>query len=286
MHWAKNLLLVVPVVTAHAWTSTAIASALLAAVAFSFAASAIYLVNDVLDAPYDRQHPRKRTRPVAARELPTGAAVVGAVALAGAAVATGQLVGSTVVWWLGVYGALMLSYSAWIKRLVALDVVVLAIGYTMRLAAGAAAIAVKLSPWLAAFSLFVFLSLALLKRASELGALRGDARADAPPFEAPIVYGRGYVAGDADAVATLGMGAATLAVLVLALYVTSPEVQRLYRQPEVLWLLCPTVTYWQMRFWLLARRGVVADDPVLYALRDLPSLCVLVTCVACVVLAL
>lgn len=284
MHWAKNLLVLVPVMTAHAWRAPAIRDAFLAGLAFSLVASAIYLVNDVRDAPFDRTHARKRARAVAAGELSSRMAIAAAVTLGVAATLVARPLGTTVLAWLAAYAALMLAYSAWIKRLVALDVVALAIGYTMRLAVGAAAIGVALSPWLAAFSLFVFLSLALLKRATELRTL--SIQAPAGGVTDARVAGRGYAAGDGDVVLALGIASATVAVLVLALYVTSPEVRVLYRHPQVLWMLCPTVTYWQMRFWILARRGEVADDPVLHALRDVPSLCVLATCVACVLLAL
>lgn len=279
MHWWKNLLLLVPAFTAHEWRNGgAVANALVALAVFSLVASAIYLLNDVFDAPADRLHPRKRGRPVASGALPVSIATAAAVVSLVAAGATAAAVVPRTLPALGIYVPLMVAYSAVLKRLVALDVVVLAVGYTLRLAAGAAAVRVPLSPWLAAFSMFVFLSLALLKRSSELHA--------AAASDGERLHGRGYQRADADAVTTLGMAMASIAVLVLALYVNAPEVSVLYRRPQVLWLLCPTVGYWQLRFWVLARRGVVQDDPVLFALRDPPSLCVLATCGALVLLAL
>ncbi len=285
MHWGKNLLLLVPAFTAHEWRhAPAVGSALFGVLVFSLVASATYLVNDVLDAPADRLHPRKCGRPIASGAVPARLAMSMAVILVAVAAAATIAAVPQMLSTLGVYALLMTAYSLVLKRLVVLDVVVLAIGYTLRLAAGAAAVRVALSPWLAAFSLFVFLSLALLKRASEL---RGAATSAGSGWtDGGRLRGRGYETGDADTVTTLGVATSSIAVLVLALYVNAPEVSALYRRPHVLWLLCPTVAYWQFRFWILARRGVVQDDPVLFALRDPPSLCVLATCVALVLIAL
>lgn len=281
-HWAKNGLVLVPTLTAHAWRDPRVfVHAFLVTVAFSLIASAIYLVNDVLDAPHDRQHAVKRDRPIASGALAPSLAIGLAfvlVLMAGLAI---RDVASPVRIVLLAYGVLMLAYSLLLKRVLALDVVALAIGYTLRLAAGAAGIDVKLSPWLAAFSLFVFASLALLKRAAELRALVQREYPAALP--AP---GRAYASADLPIVSMLGASSAMVAVMVLALYVTSPEVRVLYRAPEVLWLLCPTVLFWLVRLWVLALRGVVREDPVLFALRDLPSLAVLAACVGVVLLAL
>ncbi len=281
-HWAKNGLVLVPTLTAHAWRDPhAITHALLVTLAFSLVASAIYLVNDVLDAPYDRQHVVKRDRSIASGALATPLALCLALLLILLAVLATNDVAPRVRTVLLTYGVLMLAYSFVLKRVLALDVIALAIGYTLRLAAGAAGIEVKLSPWLAAFSLFVFASLALLKRAAELRALVQREQ----PVTAPVP-GRAYNGADLPIVSMLGASAAMVAVLVLALYVTSPEVRGLYRAPEVLWLLCPTVLFWLVRLWVLALRGAVREDPVLFALHDVPSLSVLATCIGVVLLAL
>ena len=292
-HWAKNLLVLVPTLTAHAWRDPlALSHALSVTVAFSLTASAIYLVNDVLDAPHDREHPVKRHRPVAAGTLTSRTALAVACILLGISWLIIHNLGSTVEMVLGGYALLMLGYAVWMKRVLALDIVVLAVGYTLRLAAGAAGIDVKLSPWLAAFALFVFGSLAMLKRAAELRAvgLRELAETDAAPTSprhtARLVRGRAYTSDDLPIVSTLGAAAGMVAVMVLALYVTSPDMRALYGRPEVLWLLCPTVLFWLVRLWVLALRGVVREDPVLFAMRDLPSLAVLASCVAVVLLAL
>lgn len=281
-HWAKNGLVLVPTLTAHAWRDPhALAHAVLVMLAFSLIASAVYLVNDVLDAPHDRQHAVKRDRPIASGALASSHAIGLALLLVLLAVLVIRDVASSVRIVLLAYGALMVAYSLLFKRLLALDVVALAVGYTLRLAAGAAGINVKLSPWLAAFSLFVFASLALLKRAAELRALvRRESPAEMP------VPGRAYSSADLPIVSMLGASSAMVAVLVLALYVTSVEVRGLYRAPEVLWLLCPTVLFWLVRLWVLALRGVVREDPVLFALRDIPSLSVLAACIGVVLLAL
>ncbi len=289
-HWAKNLLVLVPTLTAHAWRDLpALSHALSVTIGFSLTASAIYLVNDVLDAPHDREHPVKRHRPVAAGTLEPRMALAVAFALACISWRIIHYLGRDVEMVLGGYAVLMLGYAVWMKRVLALDIVVLAVGYTLRLAAGAAGIDVKLSPWLAAFSLFVFGSLAMLKRAAELRAvgLREQAEPNAPASHtARAVRGRAYTSDDLPIVSTLGAAAGMVAVMVLALYVTSPDVRSLYGRPEVLWLLCPTVLFWLVRLWVLALRGVVREDPVLFAMRDLPSLAVLASCVVVVMLAL
>ena len=287
-HWAKNLLVLVPTLTAHVWRDlAAVANALIVTAAFSLTASAIYLVNDVLDAPHDRLHAVKRHRPVASGAITPWTALLAAAALLVTSALAVRHLPNDVRNVLVGYAALMIAYVLLLKRVLALDVVVLAIGYTLRLAAGAAGIDVRLSPWLAAFSLFVFASLALLKRSAELRAARQRAStASDTSVESPPVPGRAYSVDDLPVVSMLGAAAGMVAVMVLALYVTSPDVLALYRRPQVLWLLCPTVLFWLFRLWVLALRGVVREDPLLFALRDLPSVAVLCCCVGVVLLAL
>lgn len=258
--WVKNVLLAVPLVAAHrvldlsAWLSVTAAF-----LAFSFVASAAYLVNDLLDLKADRLHPQKRFRPVASGLFPVGRALgtAAALALAGFAIARAMLPASFTAY-LALYVFLTLTYSLYLKRRLLVDVLALASLYTLRVLAGAVAIEVVVSEWLLMFSLFLFLSLAFLKRMIELQEAPGDVK----------VPGRGYFAGDLPVVRAIGVGSGLLSALVLALYASSPAVSVLYGSPRVLWLLCPLLIYWVARLWFLAERREVSSDPVVFALRD------------------
>lgn len=260
-HWAKNALVLVPLAAAHRLDEPALLlRASLAFLSFGLVASAVYVLNDLADVEADRRHPRKRTRPFASGALPpwAGAALAPALLLAGAGVAAVLPPEFQVV--IGAYFALTTAYSLALKREPVLDVVVLAALHTARLFAGAAAAEIEVSEWLASFSMFLFLSLALLKRASELVQGEPDARAALP--------GRGWVGADRDAVFSLGAASGYVAVLVLALYLSSGEVFVLYAHPRRLWLLCPLLLYWVSRMWVKARRGAIHDDPLVHAFRD------------------
>jgi 4-hydroxybenzoate polyprenyltransferase len=259
--WAKNLLVLVAVFTAHRYADVASwQQALRMFAAFCLAASAIYAVNDALDVADDRRHPDKSRRPFASGALPVATAwwlTPLLLALAAALVwplprEAGQA--------LAAYVALSLAYSLLLKRVLWLDVLVLAVLYVLRVGAGAFAIAVPLSPWLLGFALFLFVSLATLKRYGELAMNAG----------APL-DGRAYRSSDAPIVLALGTASALTAVLVFALYVQSADVRALYSRPALLWLVAPVLLYWLARLWTLAGRGIVRADPILFALRDLPS---------------
>jgi len=260
-HWAKNLLVFVPLVTAHRVLDAPSAiAAFLAFVAFSLAASAVYLVNDIADIEDDRRHATKRHRAIAAGELARGTAL---------AVAFCFLIGAALAAWplprqfadfLGLYLVVNLAYSAGLKRVMLLDVFVLTGFYVLRILAGAAAIEVPVSHWLLAFSLFVFLSLALAKRHVELGGSTARANGRAA--------GRGYAVGDAPMLGVFGAASGYLSILVFALYITSEQVVAVYRSPPMLWFAVPLLLYWLSRVWLLAHRGELDEDPMLFALRD------------------
>jgi 4-hydroxybenzoate polyprenyltransferase len=256
--WVKNLLIFVPIVGAHRMLDvTSVRLAVLTLIAFSACASAIYIVNDIIDIDSDRQHPRKRHRPFAAGELsiPIGAAMSAALMTGGMVLG---LVGVSLnlALTLAAYVAANFAYSLWLKREPVADVFLLTGLYELRLVAGAIATSIPLSTWLLAFALFFFLSLAFVKRYTEVSTRIGD------------VPGRGY--GEQDALWMHGIGTSSgyMAILVLALYVNSPEVMRLYAQPRLLLLLCPILLYWLSRIWFRAGRGAVHDDPVVEALRD------------------
>ena len=230
---------------------------------FSLLASAVYLINDIQDLEHDREHPIKRTRPLAAGEIGSGAAVVVAVLLTTAsfALAWGLPREFLLVW--ASYLVLTTLYSFGLKRLVVLDVMVLGALYTTRVVAGAAVVAVPLSRWFLAFAVFLFSSLAILKRMVEsLGVASRKEES---------VGGRGWTVHDLPVLLGFGTACSVAAALVYCLYITSDEVLLLYGRPDILWLGLPILLYWLGRVWLLAHRGLVHEDPLLFALRDRAS---------------
>jgi len=261
--WVKNLILFVPVLTAHKLLlMPVLLQAVFAFVAFSLCASAVYILNDLLDIDADRHHPTRRLRPFAAGELPLPAGLIAFPLLfAVSAVLAAQLPARFVAV-LGIYVILTTSYSLRLKETPLLDVFCLAGLYTIRLIAGHEATLIKYSFWLLLFAMFIFLSLALVKRFTELISARQQNKID--------IKGRGYVASDLELVATLGTSSGYLAVLVLALYVNSREVteMKLYNNPMLLLLICPLLLYWISRVWMLAHRGQMHDDPIIFALKD------------------
>jgi len=264
--WAKNLLVFIPMLTAHRLADAqSAASAMLAFAAFSFAASATYMMNDLADLEHDRVHPYKRRRALAAGDLPVWVAVVLAPQLLALAFVVAIPLPAPFVAELACYCIAALAYSLWLKRLALVDVFTLAGLYTVRILAGAAAIAVPVSSWLLLFSLFLFLSLALAKRHAELA--RASLHAGAPP-----VAGRGYGGADRALVGLLGVSAGQVSILVFALYLSSPAVAALYRHPGLLWIACPLLLYWIARVWLFAYRERLTEDPLVFALRDRVSI--------------
>jgi 4-hydroxybenzoate polyprenyltransferase len=257
LHWTKNVLVFAPVILAHRTDDpAALTAALLAFLSFCLAASGTYLINDVRDLEFDRAHPNKKHRVIASGAISPAAATIGAALLLAVAVAVAWSVSLELVMWLAAYGVFSLAYSLWFKRRVFLDVLALSALWTIRVLAGGAAAQVEVSDWLLALSVFLFVGLALLKRYADLGFLGGDAP------------GRGYVAGDRDLLRSMGVTSGYIAVLVLALYLNSPQVARLYESPRLLWLVCPLLLYWIAHMWFLAHRGAIQDDPIVVAARD------------------
>ena len=264
--WVKNLLVLLPLFLAHQVDQLAKAgTALVAMAAFCCCASAIYVLNDLLDLENDRRHPTKRRRPFAAGDLSPRAGMLLAPALGFAGLAAAaRLVSWQFCGFLAIYVCLSTAYSLVLKKQLALDVLLLAGLYTFRMAAGAVAVGVELSQWLLAFSMFFFFSLAIGKRYVELSRRGGESNENLP--------GRGYRLDDLSLLESLGPTSGYLAVLVLCLYLESEPVQALYAQPRLLWLACPLLLYWLTRFWILAKRREIADDPVVFALKDKASL--------------
>ncbi|MCA8336443.1 UbiA family prenyltransferase [Burkholderia multivorans] len=273
MHqWLKNLLIFVPLLAGHMLGSLQlIADAALAFIAFGLCASSVYLLNDLLDLEDDRHHPTKCRRPLAAGALPLvwGLAAFPILLVSAFTLAFIALPWRFCVVLLGYY-ALTVAYSTALKRVVMVDVVVLALLYTVRIVAGTTAIATHLTFWLLAFSMFIFLSLALVKRYAELLSMKKRGLTQS--------RGRGYVASDLELVSSLGSASGYLSVLVLAMYIQDPKTAQLYRYPQIIWLACPLLLYWISRTWILAHRGHMHDDPIIFAVRDRVSLVVIGLC--------
>jgi len=259
--WVKNLLVFVPVVLDHKlFHPETMARAATAFAAFCCAASSAYVLNDILDREADGTHSTKRQRPFAAGTLSPAAGLVLIPGLLAIALAAALTLPSKFQELLGIYVVLTAAYSVHLKRVAVLDVLLLAGLYTLRVLAGIAAAEVRFSTWLLAFSMFLFLSLAFVKRYTEVAALTGD--------PAEQVRRRGYVRGDREWLASMGSASGYLSVLVLALYINSDQVVALYRRPLLLWLICPILLFWISRTWLLAARGRAHDDPLVAAMRD------------------
>jgi len=262
--WSKNLLVFVPVLTSHRLFENAVLfHGFVAFFSFSLFCSGMYLVNDLVDLEADRRHETKRLRPLASGELSIASAIVSAPLLLIAGLALASLGGFLLMLCLGAYGAASLTYTLWFKRVVMLDVVVLACLYSVRLFAGGAATGIYCSEWLLAFSVFFFFCLATVKRYSELRTLPSTDESPAP--------GRGYLRSDLEVISALGSSSGLISVLVLILYIMSPEVRLLYHHRLVLLLLCPLFLYWTARIWFKAHRGEVPEDPVVFALSDRTS---------------
>ncbi len=261
--WLKNVLLFVPGIAAHITAPSAYLLAVLAFVSFSLCASSVYLLNDLLDLRGDRAHHTKRTRPFAAGTIPLLDGLILFPLLLGGAVLLGALTSWRFLGVLLFYYVLTLSYSLVVKRLLMLDVIVLAGLYGMRVIAGAAVFAVPLSEWLMAFCVFLFLSLSLVKRAAELAARAQRGGGDPS--------GRAYKMGDLGVLEMMATASGFLSILVLALYINSDDIADLYSRKELLWLVSFVLSYWIGRVLILTHRGEMHDDPVIFATTDRTS---------------
>ncbi|KPW63244.1 Uncharacterized protein ALO81_00745 [Pseudomonas cannabina] len=261
--WLKNALLFVPLLAAHqVQQSQQLLDGLWAFLCFGLCASSVYVLNDLLDLADDRHHRSKRERPFASGQLSIKAGLIALpllliAAFAGAAALLPWPFSAV----LAAYYLLTLVYSLYLKRHMAVDVIVLAMLYTTRILAGAAAFQLPLTFWILAFSMFLFLSLALVKRYAELR----DARLREVDSK---TRGRGYYPGDLNMIASLGASSGNLSVMVLALYIHEGTTVALYEHPHVIWLACPLLLFWITRVWMLTHRGMMNEDPVVFALRD------------------
>lgn len=262
--WPKNVLVFLPILTAHRVTEwPLLMQAVLAFFAWSFCASAVYVLNDLLDLASDREHPKKRTRPFAAGVIPLAHGVLMIPLLLAASFGLGLLLPQRFVAVLGLYFMVTIAYSAFIKQLILVDVTTIAGLYTLRVIGGAEAINVMPTFWLLAFSVFLFFHLALVKRYADLVLFHASGKLG--------LDGRDYQVRDLPVLISLGASAGSMAVLVLALYVNSPEIHAMYSHPKAVWLLCPILLYWSGRMWMKSVRGEMHHDPLIYALRDRAS---------------
>jgi 4-hydroxybenzoate polyprenyltransferase len=259
--WLKNLLILVPAATSHRIFDPAVfEKAFLAFFSFSVCASAGYILNDLLDLESDRQHPEKQRRPFARRALSARFGVLVAVLLFLTAVGFGARISPRYVEFLCVYLGLSLAYSVWLKTILLVDIFLLAFFYTFRVFLGGEAVGVTVSFWLAAFSTFFFFSLAVAKRFNELRLLVKHASGASS--------GRNYRPEDVGMLGIWGAATGCASVVVLALYINSEEVTKLYHHPAYLWPVCLAVLFWLNRLWMLANRHELPYDPILFAVRD------------------
>jgi 4-hydroxybenzoate polyprenyltransferase len=263
--WSKNVLLALPLILAHKVTTLpAVIACAIAVASFCFCASAVYIINDWIDLPHDRTHPTKSKRPLARGAILIRHSVGVAIGLLLSAILLPLAFLPTMfVWMLLGYIAVSIAYSLWLKRIVIVDVLLLAGFYVYRVLIGAVAIEVAVSFWLLAFSMFFFLALGIIKRYADLVQAAGANQTE--------LAGRSYTTADIDFFRSMGLSCSCVAVLILALYLQSQDVTALYSRPEILWLVCPLALYWMMRIWLIASRGDMPDDPILFALRDRAS---------------
>jgi 4-hydroxybenzoate polyprenyltransferase len=278
-HWLKNFLVFVPLIAAYRLYDVALAEkCLLAFVAFGCCASSGYLFNDLIDLEADRHHPQKRFRAFAAGDLPLVYAMIASPVLLIVGCLLGALVSPLVSAILLLYFGMTAGYSLHIKKIAVLDVLFLAGLYTLRIMVGSAATGIWPSHWLLAFSIFLFFSLALVKRYGELVIMR--------QVDGNGARARGYELGDAELLAAMGIASGYLAVLVLALHLAAVNVLAFRATGELLWFLCPLLLYWISYVWLTAHRGKMPVDPVVFATRDRTSAILILLMVATVVVAL
>ncbi len=259
--WSKNILVFVPLVMAHrASDSHLLINALIAFFAFSFCASSVYLLNDLVDLESDKNHQTKKNRPFASGKLSVTFGKVLIPVFFVTSLLTSLNLPRDFLYLLSLYFIMTTAYSLSLKKKVLVDVILLASLYTIRIFAGATAVGVVISPWLLAFSMFFFLSLAFVKRYSELNLLHIG--------KSDFSVGRGYMGKDLGLISNLGITSGYVSVLVMALYVSNEAGPLLYRKPHILWLICPLLLYWISRVWLLTRRGQMNGDPILFAITD------------------
>jgi 4-hydroxybenzoate polyprenyltransferase/phosphoserine phosphatase len=260
-HGIKNTLVFVPLLAAQELEKfDLVAQAICAFAAFTLVASSVYVLNDLLDLTNDRRHHDKKNRPFASGELPLAAGLWMMPLLIVPAIVIGLFLPHSFLIVLGAYFLLNIGYSLYLKSVLLLDVILLAVFYSLRVVAGGVATGLVASNWLLVFSVFIFLSLAFAKRVSELQFLRGSHKEKC--------QGRGYVSADLEQLANFGVASGYISVLVFALYLNSPSAQQVYTSSNLLWTICPLLLYWISRLWLMVHRQQIPEDPVVFVFRD------------------
>jgi len=268
--WAKNILVFVPLILTYRFENTEnILIVLLAFLVFGLVASANYLINDMMDLDSDRRHLTKKNRSLASGQLSIRNAVIAVVILLLGAISFVFILPLIFFIAIAIYLIISILYSLFLKKIVILDVIILAGLYTMRIISGALVIKTIPTFWLLAFSMFFFFSLALIKRYTELRLIKTSGKEDGYKSS---MHGRKYLVEDMVILQIMGIGSGLLAVLVFALYINSIEIKLLYSLPEILWLALPVLLFWITRMWLLTNRGLMHEDPVVFALTDRASL--------------
>jgi 4-hydroxybenzoate polyprenyltransferase len=266
--WVKNILIFAPLILSFQFLNIeSITEAVLAFMAFSLTASGLYIVNDLLDIEADRAHPTKRNRPFASGRLSKNWGIGQSIIVLILAFTIAIYLNPKFLAVLFIYAILSASYSFKLKQVVLLDVSFLAVLYTLRIIAGTFAVSVELSYWLVVFSIFIFTSLAMVKRVSELYNLKLQGKEE--------VGGRGYTVYDYEIMSAMGAAGGFVSVLVLALYIHDPVTVERYSHPEWLWIVVPSILYWIGRVWIMAHRGQMNEDPVVFAVRDKVSYLIL-----------
>ena len=268
--WTKNILVFVPLILSHRFENIEDSlTVFMAFFVFGLVASANYLINDMVDIDSDRKHLTKKNRPLASGKLSIRNAILAIIILLSCSIYFLLMLPSIFFSAIALYLIIAILYSFFLKKVVIVDVIVLAGLYTMRIIAGAFVIKNMPSFWLLAFSMFLFFSLALIKRYAELRIIKASSKEieNRNPMN-----GRKYVVEDMPILQIMGLGSGLLAVLVFALYINSSEIKILYEVPEILWLALPVLLFWISRMWLLANRGLMHEDPVIFALKDRTSL--------------
>jgi len=276
--WSKNLLLFVPALASHLiMKSSVFINIVIGFFAFSMLASSIYVFNDILDIDYDRKHPNKKTRPIAVGDLSIFSAYAIMLVCFLLGILAAQYLGITFFLVAISYILLNLLYSFYLKKTIILDVILLMLFYTLRLIAGHMPDAIPFSPWLLSFSIFLFFSLGLLKRYVDTIIMR--------EHNASLISRHGYFIEDGNILMALGVGSGLVSSLVLILYTGSEQVQKYYNTPMILVALAPVILYWISRIWLLAERGWIKSDPVLFAVKDKVTYAVAIMFLAILLLA-
>jgi len=267
--WLKNLLIFIPLLAAHEVANLDLVyKSVVAFTIFCLLASAVYVLNDIKDIKEDQQHPDKKNRPFASGRLSINSGLTTASIMAVISVVVAYK-------WLGIdfmlvsvgYLLITTAYTYILRKYWILDVVTLAILYTIRIIAGGIATGLELTFWILAFSMFIFFSLAMVKRYAELLQMNSHGLEDS-------IFGRGYMKTDSNMIASMGSSSGYIAVAVLALYINDLSSSVLYKHPEVIWAACPVMLYWVTRIWMLAQRGMIHNDPLVFAINDTGSIIV------------